>query len=175
MHKMENTKTTAEEQIFIVAYEKYRPIVLGFFHKRLIEDFEAEDLTQDVFVKLLTLSSFLREESIGHLIFAIARNLSIDYNRRFFKRLEVTQAVIDKMEMMSNHTEETVLYRELVCLENEAIDNLSKQRGIVYRLSMDSNYSYKEMATILDISPRTVEHHLVNGRADVRRYIAACY
>ncbi|MDP4276576.1 MAG: sigma-70 family RNA polymerase sigma factor [Bacteroidota bacterium] len=173
---MKNATTTKQEQIVIQAYEKYRPVVCGFFRKRLVHNFEAEDLTQDVFTKLLTLSAFIREEAVGILIFTIARNLAVDYNRRFFKRLEVTQALMEREEGSScNSTEDTLFYHELLHLEKEAVNQLSLQRQKVYSLSLNGEYSYKEMAQMLELSPRTIEHHLISGRAEVRKYIAACY
>jgi len=170
--RMENT-TLTPEKIITAAYEKYRATVHGFFRKRLINDFEAEDLTQDVFIKLVNCSQMLRPETVQYFIFAIAKNLSIDYNRRFFKKLEVTQNVLDEMAVSANTTEDEIAYNELVCIEQDALKTLPEQRCKVYQLSMYGDYSYKEMAEQLHISPRTVEKHLLTGRADVRRYVAA--
>lgn len=172
VRSMENTALTPD-QIITAAYEKYRATVHGFFRKRLINDFEAEDLTQDVFIKLVNCSQMLRPETVQFFIFAIARNLSIDYNRRFFKKLEVTQAVFEEMAVSANTTENDIAYNELVCIEQAAMKTLPEQRCKVYQLSMHGDYSYKEMAEQLNISPRTVEKHLLTGRSDVRRYIAA--
>jgi RNA polymerase sigma factor (sigma-70 family) len=169
---MENT-TPTPDQIITAAYEKYRATVYGFFRKRLINDFEAEDLTQDVFIKLVNGAQMLRPETVHYFIFAIARNLSIDYNRRFFKRMEVTQNVMDEMPLSANTTEDEVAYNELVCMEHEALKTLPEQRCKVYQMSMHGDYSYKEMAQKLHLSPRTVEKHLLTGRAEVRRYVAA--
>jgi RNA polymerase sigma factor (sigma-70 family) len=169
---MENTLLTPE-QIITAAYKKYRATVHGFFRKRLINDFEAEDLTQDVFIKLVNCSQMLRPETVQYFIFTIARNLSIDYNRRFFKKLEVTQYVLDEMPVSANTTEDEIAYNELVCIEQAALKTLPAQRSKVYQLSMYGDYSYKEMADQLQISPRTVEKHLLTGRSDIRRYIAA--
>jgi len=169
---MENT-TQTPEQIVASAYETYRAAVYGFFKKRLVIDFEAEDLTQDVFIKLLNCSQMLRPDTIQHFIFAVARNLSIDYNRRFFKKLEVAQNVINESSLSANTTEDEVAYNELRCIEQKAIKKLPEQRCKVYMMSMYGEYSYKEMAEKLNISPRTVEKHLLTGRADVRRYVDA--
>jgi RNA polymerase sigma factor (sigma-70 family) len=169
---METTAPTTY-QIITTAYEKYRATVYGYFRKRLINDFEAEDLTQDVFIKLVNYSQMLRPETVQYFIFAIAKNLSIDYNRRFFKKLEVTQYVLEESTVSANTTENDVAYNELVCIEHEALNTLPEQRSRVYQLSMHGDYTYKEMAEQLNISPRTVEKHLLTGRSDVRRYIAA--
>lgn len=103
-----------------------------------------------------------------------ARNLCIDYNRRFFKKLEVCKNVLDESEELSCTTEDCVAYNELLQLEQKAIEQLPTQRKKVYQLSMHGDYSYREMAENLQISPRTVEKHLLMGRNHVRSYIAAC-
>jgi RNA polymerase sigma factor (sigma-70 family) len=169
---MENT-TQTPEQIVASAYKTYRATVYGFLKKRLVIDFEAEDLTQDVFIKLLNCSQMLRPDTIQYFIFAVARNLSIDYNRRFFKKLEVAQNVINESSLSANTTEDEVAYNELLYIEQKAMKKLPEQRCKVYMMSMYGQYSYKEMAEKLHISPRTVEKHLLTGRADVRRYVAA--
>ncbi|HET9571832.1 MAG TPA: sigma-70 family RNA polymerase sigma factor [Bacteroidales bacterium] len=169
---MENTLNN-NQQLIADSYVKYRDVVHGYFRKRLVNDFEAEDLTQDVFIKLVTYAQMLRPDTVQYFIFTIARNLSIDYNRRFFKKLEIAQYLMNETDSCSNTTENEIAYNELVCIEQQALQSLPEQRGKVYQLSMYGEYTYKEMAEILDISPRTVEKHLFTGRADVRRYIAA--
>jgi RNA polymerase sigma-70 factor (ECF subfamily) len=169
---MENT-STANQQLIANSYVKYRDVVHGYLRKRLVNDFEAEDLTQDVFIKLVTYAQMLRPETVQYFIFTIAKNLSIDYNRRFFKKLEISQSIIEDMDYRANTTEDEIAYNELVLIEQKAIESLPLQRGKVYQLSMHGDYSYREMADMLDISPRTVEKHLLTGRADVRRYVAA--
>jgi RNA polymerase sigma factor (sigma-70 family) len=173
LNQMENSLQESGK-IICAAYERYRPAVLGYFHKRLLNEFEAEDLTQDVFLKLLNYEKLLRQDTVQHFIFTIARNLSIDYNRRFFKRIEITQDVMENMELFSNTTENTVAYNELLLIEGMAINKLPEQRGKVYRLSMHGNFSYKEMAEQLKLSPRTIEKHLLLGRSHIREYVAAC-
>lgn len=169
---MENT-SAANQQLIASSYVKYRDVLHGFFRKHLVNDFEAEDLTQDVFFRLVTYAQILKPETVHYFIFTIARNLSIDYNRRFFKKLEVSQYLLEESDCHANTTEDEVCYNELVCIEQKAMKSLPEQRCKVYQLSMHGEYTYKEMAEKLDISPRTVEKHLMIGRADVRRYIAA--
>lgn len=168
------TEQNTCDSIIADAYQTYRPAVLGYFTKRLVQNFEAEDLTQDVFIKLVGLGQMLRQETVQYLIFTIARNLCIDYNRRFFKKLEVCKNVLDESEALSCTTEDCVAYNELLLLEQKAIDQLPAQRKKVYQLSMHGDYSYREMAENLQISPRTIEKHLLMGRNHVRNYIAAC-
>ena len=123
-------------QIIADAYEKYRNTVLGFFRKRLINNFEAEYLTQDVFIKLVNCSQIIRPETVHYFIFAIAKNLSIDYNQRFFRRNEIIQNMVENRSLSANTTEDEIACNELVCIENEAIRKLTEKRAKVYQLSM---------------------------------------
>ena len=59
---------------------------------------------------------------------------------------------------------------EMILLQGElkqqlelAIKTLPKQCKLVFKLIKEDGFSYKEVADILDISPKTVDAHLVNA------------
>jgi RNA polymerase sigma-70 factor (ECF subfamily) len=169
---MENT-STANLELIANSYVKYRDVVHGYLRKRLVNDFEAEDLTQDVFIKLVSYKQLIKPETVHFFIFTIAKNISIDYNRRFFKKMEMNKYFMEETDNHTNNTEETISYNELLRIEEKAVHSLSEQCKKVYKLSMHGDYTYREMAEILEISPRTIEKHIMNGRTKVRRYMAA--
>ncbi|KQY89804.1 hypothetical protein ASD25_04555 [Brevundimonas sp. Root1423] len=59
---------------------QWRPALMAFFLRRVRNYAEAEDLTQEVFVRLL--GSDVPEAAPGRYIFQIARNLLVDRARR---------------------------------------------------------------------------------------------
>lgn len=162
------------DHIISEAYTSYSQIVLGYFHKRLFRVADAEDLTQDVFVKLMEFESMLRPETLSSLIFTIAKNLLVDTNRRFYKRIEVEKNVVQSYQYELNTVEEDVNYFQLKFLESEAVNKLTLQKRKIYMMFVHGNYSYKEIAQALDLSPRTVEKHLLIGRSRVREQLLSC-
>ena len=59
-------------------------------------------------------------------------------------------------------------YRELRSRVNEAVDQLPEKCGEVFRLSRFEGMSYKEISEALDISTKTVEHHMGKALRQLR-------
>ena len=73
--------TTAEQTRL---YEEYRDRVLGYIRARVPNREDAEDLCEDVFLKVLRASGSYddKKSAPGTWIYAITRNTVIDYFRR---------------------------------------------------------------------------------------------
>ena len=62
----------------------YRPMLFGFLRKQGLQEFEASDVVQDIFVKLLgKIQTYDREQcKFRTWLFAVAHNTLVDYARR---------------------------------------------------------------------------------------------
>ena len=81
---METTANTSDN-IITRSYEEYYQVILTYITYRITHRYEAEDLTQDVFVRLLDYKQMLRPDTVKYFLFTIARNIVIDYIRRYSK------------------------------------------------------------------------------------------
>ena len=80
---METTANTSDN-IITRSYEEYYQVILTYITYRITHRYEAEDLTQDVFVRLLDYKQMLRPDTVKYFLFTIARNIVIDYIRRYY-------------------------------------------------------------------------------------------
>lgn len=72
-----------DDRAFEVLIRRYLKYVYNFIARRIGDRKEAEDLTQEVFLRVWkNLKSFDREKSFRPWLFSIARNICIDYFRR---------------------------------------------------------------------------------------------
>ena len=81
----------AEPQAFARLYEAYFARVYGYVQSRVGDTQSAEDLTADVFVKMVqSLDAFKRRQSgsFAGWLFRIARNLTLNYYRDIERRRE---------------------------------------------------------------------------------------
>ena len=63
-------------------YVEYREKLIAYFHKR-INDFEvSQDLTQEVFLKIISKQIMINQETVSYLLFTVAHNIMIDHLRR---------------------------------------------------------------------------------------------
>ena len=156
------------------SYETYHEQVRRYIRSRINEADDADDLAQDVFLRLLECGQMLREETVRDFIFTIARNLVMDYLRRHYKRQEVTSYIYDVQETSVNDTESRVVTRELLTHEWMKVIALPEQRRKVYCMSRYEDRTAEDIAATLNLSKRTVENHLFRGRKEVREYIRQC-
>ncbi len=73
---------TALEQNVETIWKEYHHKLFGFIRKRVNDKFIAEDILQDVFIKILNKIDTLREDSkIQNWLYQLTRNAIIDYYR----------------------------------------------------------------------------------------------
>ncbi len=165
---------TSSIHLIADSYKKYQRSVFLYIYYKIGNKEEAEDLVQDVFVRLIGYQQMLRVDTIKHFIFTISRNLLYDYFRHHYKRLEVTSYIYDQRETCTNETEEQVITRDLLLLEKKKVAQLSEQRRKVYMMTRFENKTLPEVSRILNLSSRTVENHLFASRKMIREYIRQC-
>lgn len=166
--------TMTSTQLVADSYTSYHRSVYLYIYYKINCREEAEDLAQDVFVRLMDYKKMLRPDTVKFFIHTIARNLVTDYLRRHYKKQEITSYLYDYIATCSNETESQIIANDLSNLEKHKLQMLSEQRRKVYVMNRFQEQSIAEISLKLDISLRTVENHLFAGRREIRKYIKAC-
>ena len=161
-------------QLIAEAYQQFQPSVLLYILYKVNSREEAEDLTQDVFLRLMDYSRMLRPETVKCFIYTIARNLVYDYLRRYYKAQEVTSYIYDCVETSTRDTESNIIARDLQVCELGRMRLLPLQRRKVYALNRFGGKSAAEISCLLGLSRRTVENHLFISRKERREYMRQC-
>ena len=170
---METTAYTSDN-IITRSYEEYHQVILNYITYRIAHRYEAEDLTQDVFVRLMDYKQMLRPDTVKYFLFTIARNLVTDYIRRYYKKQEIDSYLYDVTVTSSNDTEEKILADDLASIERRQLTIFPEQRRVVYILSRYEDKTSTEIAEELHLSRRTVENHLFLGRREMREFFKKC-
>ena len=168
------TTTNTSDNIIVRSYEEYHQIILNYITYRITHRYEAEDLTQDVFVRLLDYKQMLRPDTVKYFLFTIARNIVTDYIRRYYKKQEVDGYMYDTMSVSTNETEEKIIGDDLMKMERKRLAAMPEQRRLIYTLSRFEDKSSPEIANDLNLSCRTVENHLFIGRREMREFFRKC-
>lgn len=168
------TTTSTSDNIIVRSYEEYHQIILNYITYRITHRYEAEDLTQDVFVRLLDYKQMLRPDTVKYFLFTIARNIVTDYIRRYYKKQEVDGYMYDTMSVSTNETEEKIIGDDLMKMERKRLAVMPEQRRLIYTLSRFEDKSSPEIANDLNLSCRTVENHLFIGRREMREFFRKC-
>lgn len=157
----------AFENLFMHYFPKLKLFLAGF----LDSEQEAEDLAQDVFVKIWqNRYSLGKIENLNAYLYRIAKNTLYTYlDRSFFPETipELDYGYIPSSEEL----EEIVFAKELEEMIDVTISKMPLQRKKIFILSRKNGLSNEEIALQLNISKRTVETHISAALADLRKII----
>ncbi len=132
----------------------------------------AEEITQEIFIKLWVAREQLDEiKNLDGYIFKIARNLSLNYLRKIAYNEKMSTELIRVAAKDADGTDTKLnmfVYNKLI---NEAVNSLSPQRKLVYKLSREEELSYDEIALQLKLSKNTVKNHHLSAIGIVRSFL----
>lgn len=143
---------------------------MSIFLQSGISRSDAEDMTQDVFVRMMSVDT-INETTAVAMAVKIAFNLRVDY----FRKRRITTVDIDSAaNVVDTHSCSTVmtLCNEINRFEQEAINTLSSKLAKVYEMNKMEELPAKEIALRMGISMRTVENHIYKSRRVVRNYLS---
>jgi RNA polymerase sigma-70 factor (ECF subfamily) len=141
-------------------------------------DSEAQDLTQDVFLRVFkSLRSFRSGEgSFGVWLTRLTRNLLIDHYRRS-KHERATESIEEQLPMleektaMASRTDGMLAGREASEVLQAALQKLSPELRETVILRDLEEMEYKEIAQVLKVPEGTVKSRLNRGRAELARLL----
>lgn len=153
----------------LVLREHWGPIVT--YLARWLESRDAaEDVAQQTFIRLWEQrSSWGLEGSLRGLLFRIARNLAISYQRSLEARGRAGLRFVSEEDSRSPSSPlEDVLVGELGRALDGAIGALPERRREVFVLRCIHGLSYNEIAAAMGISEQTVANQLSRALATLR-------
>jgi RNA polymerase sigma-70 factor (ECF subfamily) len=137
---------------------------------------EAEDLTQEIFVKVFrSLGTFDRRANFQTWLISVSRNLCIDRYRSGRREREVFAREVDAATVQAEAAGPSPLARvetrDRVGLLREALRGLSPALRTAVLLRDIHELSYQEIAGQLGIAEGTVKSRINRGRAELARQI----
>ena len=154
-------------------YITHRDELLTFVSSRLSGGrAEAEDVVQNVFLRLLTTSKLISEQTLPALVYTTARNMIFDIHRH--------RACAADYEHYVRKVCSSGLSAESVCSMHETIElmehgmaRLPENVREVYRLHIYDGMKVSEISHFLGCNYKSVEYQLGTARKAVRSYLKA--
>lgn len=154
---------------FEEVYKKYNKKIFNFSLRYLKNRSDAEEIVQEVFVKLWENCKTLRKDSnLNAWLFTITFN-SI---RKRFRKLSAEKKYQENLVGQTDATFSEISEAEYYDLLNRAtylISKLPPQQKKVFLLRKEKGLSSAEMAEELHLSKKTVENHLNRARAFLKK------
>ena len=163
---------TAWEQIVRQHWRK----VFNLAYKFVGRHDEAEDLTQDIFVKIFrALHTFDRRANFQTWLISISRNLCIDHYRSVRKERETIAREVDASSLAPASHERgpyaALEQRDLKALISRALQTLPASLREAVTLRDLQDFSYQEIAERLGLPEGTVKSRINRGRLELARQL----
>ena len=145
------------EQQYNEIVENYSDMIFRIAYQYLFNKYDAEDIVQEVFVKLLTKRVIFKdEEHIKSWLIRVTINQCLDYKKSLTKKNTVP---IENMEIPFEQKEGEIL-KELQLLKED-------ERNVLY-LYYYEGYKIKEIAKILKQKQNTINSKLTRARKKLK-------
>lgn len=144
---------------------RWRPALMAFFLRRARNHAEAEDLTQEVFVRIL--NSFERQVQPEGFIFQIAANLVADRARRLRvrERYRASFSPDDERGIDYLDPHNIAVARERLRSLVEALEQLPERTRTIFILYRLENLSQEVIGSAYSISASAVKQHVAKAMA----------
>lgn len=166
------TKICTEDDIssFEALYHILGARMLKFSIYYVVQKEVAEEIISEIFVKC-----WENRKDSQHVLnpepylFAAVRNQSLKYLRKHQQiRLVEIEDQHEQQFVEHSNPQKELERKELHLKLEQAIDTLPHQARMVFKLIKENGMKYKEVAEVLEISPRTVQTQLFRAIAKLR-------
>lgn len=156
---------------FTLLYNRYKKPLFNYLAKIVKSEMLAEDIAQNVFVKLYGNLAGIRDtERIEIWIFTTARNEAFGHFRKNkAAQMEDFQTHEERLSTQSYYDEYEKT--ELINIIEEELGRMDARQSEVYYLKEYSGLSYKEVAKIMDITEDLVRSRLFKVRQKLKTAI----
>ncbi len=160
------------EKGFKLVFETYYPRLLRFANSYVDDRFEAENIVQDVFLKLWEKRASLPAEiNMQAYLLTMVKNQCMDFlkHQKVVEQHFADWETVQQQEASFNYyaisqfNPDVMDAESVELLVEKAINDLPEQCRKVFELSRYDSLKYKEIAERLGISVKTVESHVSNA------------
>jgi len=150
-------------------FERYHRPLFGFFYRLLRDRAAAEDLVQDVFVRVLKYRhTFQERTSFKAWVFHIARNSRLDFARKH----PGTDGIPDDEAMPAVEPGPDIGFgnRQEVALLHQALQRLPADKRELIILARYRDMNYQQLAAVMEIDEGAIRvrlHRAIRQLADI--------
>ena len=149
-------------------YAQHRGEIVDFIAVRLTDADEAEDMVQDLFLRLLRGHQLITPVTLPCLVYTMARHSIADYYRRRRVREEFEHYLIKNTDSIGE-MESIISARLLMERMERTLARLPEACGRIYRLHIYDGLKVSDIAQQLALPYKQVENRLGQARKAVRQ------
>ena len=152
-------------------FEKFLPEIEKYYLSLGLDKPTSEDLSQDVFLKMLENYSELQEskKNIRSLMYEVARNIRNDHFRKLYKipKLQSLESVENILDDQSRVDITVIKNTEVEEVQNKILQ-LAPMKQKILELKYKHESSYEEIAEIMNIELGTVKSQIFRAKEELK-------
>lgn len=138
--------------------EKYSDMIYRIAYQRVLNQYDAEDIVQEVFVKLLCNKNYFRDgEYVKAWLIRVTVNLCVNYKKKLARQKTISAS---QLEIPFTEPEREIL---------EELYLLSDEDRIILYLYYYEEYKIREIAKILRQKQNTINSKLTRARNKLKK------
>lgn len=153
-------------------WEEFSIPLKRYINKRVANEQDADDIFQEVFIKIYdNIGSLTNENKIHAWVYSITRNTITDYYRRNRNKIEIT-GLPESLE--SNSEEEPSANVEIASCLRVMVDTLPETYKQAILLTEFQNMTQKELSQKIGISISGAKSRVQRGRKMLKEMLLGC-
>jgi RNA polymerase sigma-70 factor (family 1) len=156
--RIANDDQLAYRQLFILFYNKLLRFVMGFTKSKEL----TEEIVSDVFINIWRRRKNMEEiKNLKLYLYVSAKNITFNYLKKLHREnlIELDSVEIEPEDPFADPGA-ALITREMNLKLKSAINELPPRCKLIFTLIKEDGLTYKQTATLLDISVSTVENQL---------------
>jgi RNA polymerase sigma-70 factor (family 1) len=150
-------------------YRRYFYRILNDAFKRLHDRDQSEELVQELFVSIwLKRHQIMLAKTFDAYLHTCLRNAVISFFRKNNKVAEYPDDYVEPEEKQATYEE--IAYNDLKTAYDQSISDLPEKCRNAYEL-FESGLTIQEIASTANVSPKTIESHLLKARNTIRHQL----
>jgi RNA polymerase sigma-70 factor (ECF subfamily) len=162
---------TGDTQAMSAIYDHFKSSLYGLAFRYTRNHAVAEDLLQDIFVKVFSnLHTLDNDNTFVGWLYRVAVNTCLSHlrtHKRVFQKEVPFEKVEEYMTQKSSHRPEDMMNKTL----DDAVQGLSPRLKTVFMLHDIQGFKHEEVAQIMDCSVGTSKSQLFKARMKIRKYL----
>ena len=155
------------EKAFDTLFRKYYPMLCAYGNK-FVELEDAEECVQDAMLWLWENKDMLViQSSLSNYLFSIVHHRAINRIKQQEVKSRVENYFYEEMQSLIDDTN-FYLIEELTIRIQEAVETLPESYKEAFVMHRFKNMSYKEIAEILGVSPKTIDYRIQQALKQLR-------
>lgn len=155
--------------------DQYHDPLIAFFNKRAQSHWDAEELTQEVFCKILKRDDLERRDNIEAYVYTIAWSVLRDKTRSDKVRRRSNHIAFDEEQVNSGTipVEQVLDSRQQYLRLIKTLQQLSTKTRTIFLLNRYEGITYSEIANRYGITTSAVEKHMMKALTSIRENLRA--